>query len=530
MKEQDRALAEKVLDYWFTMEFLAQDPFPDHPELINRVKKRKQNPPGGREKSTPIIEDFLLLRGSSCRETLYEVIAKEARACGMKKWGNLTIYIGKVRREKCIDRIAEVLPFTAEDGGRPEKNTDQIAWASLQLSPSGEYIRYSLSLSAILWALRQVKSAKGDLSASLDAALYAEAVEELETMFFGPEAAQSEGQEEEDDDTLQSFSAGAVTFDRLRGLYQEIEKRYLKGNIQNSETEKDAYEEVYAVQFQMFADGRIKSKKEEDQYLGLTHDYFSNDIRLVQEQIRSGALEDNCHMGKDLLAYVTVLKERETEGIDLVDPGKQGKAEYQKQIQEILSVENAPLGKWPSRFMPAFMQQTAINLAIGKGCSELYAENGNIFSVNGPPGTGKTTLLKEIVVSNIIERAILLSEYKNPEDAFEEHDFLRGEEPGNAYSKYTRHWYSLKNDEINRYSMLVTSCNNAAVENISKELPKKMTGDLSPLDGDPEELRGALAEVGRLFEPEESDVIETTCQGGKGSEKIQYRDIYSLRV
>lgn len=231
-------------------------------------------------------------------------------------------------------------------------------------------------------------------------------------------------------------------------------------------------------------------------------------------------------MGKDLLAYVTVLKERETEGIDLVDPGKQGKAEYQKQIQEILSVENAPLGKWPSRFMPAFMQQTAINLAIGKGCSELYAENGNIFSVNGPPGTGKTTLLKEIVVSNIIERAILLSEYKNPEDAFEEHDFLRGEEPGNAYSKYTRHWYSLKNDEINRYSMLVTSCNNAAVENISKELPKKMTGDLSPLDGDPEELRGALAEVGRLFEPEESDVIETTCQGGKGSEKIQYRDIY----
>ncbi len=121
MKEQDRALAEKVLDYWFTMEFLAQDPFPDHPELINRVKKRKQNPPGGREKSTPIIEDFLLLRGSSCRETLYEVIAKEARACGMKKWGNLTIYIGKVRREKCIDRIAEVLPFTAEDGAGRKK-------------------------------------------------------------------------------------------------------------------------------------------------------------------------------------------------------------------------------------------------------------------------------------------------------------------------------------------------------------------------------------------------------------------------
>lgn len=34
---------------------------------------------------------------------------------------------------------------------------------------------------------------------------------------------------------------------------------------------------------------------------------------------------------------------------------------------------------------------------------------------------GNTTLLKEIVVSNIIERAILLSEYENPEKAFEQH-------------------------------------------------------------------------------------------------------------
>lgn len=520
-------LAEKVLDYWFTLEFLAQDKFPDHPDLINKVRKWKRNPPKGREKSIP-IEDFILLRGGGCRETLYEVIAEEARACGMKKWGNLTIYIGKVKREKCIDCIAEVLPFAEEDGGRPEKSTDQIAWASLQLSPAGEYIKYSLSLSTIIWALNQVKSAKGDLSASLDEALYAEAVEELETMFLDPEAVPPEEKEEGDDHALQSFSAGAVSFERLRSLYREIEKRYLKGNIQNTAAKSDAYEEVYAIHFQMFADGKIKSKKEDDNYLGLAHDYFSNDIKLVQEQIRSGALADGCHIGKDLLDYVTVLRDpdQKKDRIDLVDPRRQGKAEYQKQIQEILSVENAPLGKWPSRFMPAFMQQTAINLAIRKGSSQLYAANGTIFSVNGPPGTGKTTLLKEIVVSNIIERAILLSEYENPEKAFEEHDFLHGEETGNAYSRFTRHWYSLKNDKINQYSMLVTSCNNAAVENISKELPRKMTGDLSPLDGDPEELRAALEEVGRLFEPEKSEIIETTYQGDKGKEKIQYRDIY----
>ena len=87
-------------------------------------------------------------------------------------------------------------------------------------------------------------------------------------------------------------------------------------------------------------------------------------------------------------------------------------------MSEILTIKNAPLGKWPSRFMPALMQQVAINFAINKGNSPLFNVNGKVFSVNGPPGTGKTTLLKEIVVNNVIERAILLAQYTNPNDAF----------------------------------------------------------------------------------------------------------------
>ncbi len=226
---------------------------------------------------------------------------------------------------------------------------------------------------------------------------------------------------------------------------------------------------------------------------------------------------------KELLSYITVLQETEHEKdrIDLVAPKKQGSKEYKRQISEILSVENAPLGKWPSRFMPAFMQQIAINLSIGKGTSALYGENGRVFSVNGPPGTGKTTLLKEIVVSNIVERAILLSAYDEPDKAFRKHDFLHGGEAENAYSKYTRHWYSLENDAVNDYSMLVTSCNNAAVENISKELPKGMLGDLTPLAEDTEELKALLTEVGDLFDPEKSETVETTDR-----DKVHYHDIY----
>ncbi|MEI3168489.1 MAG: hypothetical protein V8S58_11505 [Lachnospiraceae bacterium] len=50
----------------------------------------------------------------------------------------------------------------------------------------------------------------------------------------------------------------------------------------------------------------------------------------------------------------------------------------------------------------------------------------SVFSVNGPPGTGKTTLLKEIIVSNIIEKARLLAEYADPDEAFDDYSFQHG--------------------------------------------------------------------------------------------------------
>lgn len=231
-------------------------------------------------------------------------------------------------------------------------------------------------------------------------------------------------------------------------------------------------------------------------------------------------------MPEELLDYICSTWEAanpsgEKHRIDLVHPSD--REAFGRQVHEILHVKNAPLGKWPSRFSPAFMQQTAINLAIKKGKTPLFQENGEVFSVNGPPGTGKTTLLKEIIVSNIVERSALLAQYEDPEDAFERHSFLHGPKAGHAYSQYTRHWYSLKNEKIHDYSVLVTSCNNAAVENISKELPlgSGILKDLKPLEGDSQETKAALAEVSGLFDFTRS--LETERYEKK---RVEYPDIY----
>lgn len=128
-------------------------------------------------------------------------------------------------------------------------------------------------------------------------------------------------------------------------------------------------------------------------------------------------------------------------------------------MQKVLRADAFPKGMWPSIYSPSLMQQIAINLG-----SE---ESRKAFSINGPPGTGKTTLLKEIVASNVVERAKILSQYEQPDDAFCKR---RLEDPPDIYNAT----YYIPDPKLTEYGILIASNNNAAVENISLELPKEI--------------------------------------------------------
>ena len=169
----------------------------------------------------------------------------------------------------------------------------------------------------------------------------------------------------------------------------------------------------------------------------LKSSFFLDDLQLVLQNI------DTLQNNDKVLSYINSLNQ-DIEHYDLLKDTDQMQKWYNPKV--------LPYGRWPSKFNLSFMQQIAVNIA---------KENPkDIFSVNGPPGTGKTTLLKDIIASNIVERAAKFCESNHVNDIFKK---VVGRDGISFY-------YDIPSD-IALYGMLVLSSNNKAVENITLELP-----------------------------------------------------------
>lgn len=169
------------------------------------------------------------------------------------------------------------------------------------------------------------------------------------------------------------------------------------------------------------------------------HSFFIEDLQKAKK------------MKTENLSYY--FKELSEKKINL-DSNKESNNFNPADFEQILQPKNYPLGRFPSNLDHAlsFMQQTAVNLAL--------KDDNKIASVNGPPGTGKTTLLKDIFSELIVRQAKEISDLKGKQ--------IKGSIP---YWKQAK--LGILPESISDKNIVVASTNNGALQNIVEELPKQ---------------------------------------------------------
>lgn len=176
----------------------------------------------------------------------------------------------------------------------------------------------------------------------------------------------------------------------------------------------------------------------------MLHSFFIDDLQTAKH------VTDSKNLDKYLFGSTTDVRQN-------LDSNNRVESFSKYRLEDILQPKNYPLGRYPSNtdYPLYLMQQVAVNLSTG------YDRN-QLRSVNGPPGTGKTTLLKDIIAELIVEQAYDICRLSQKR--------IDGRSSG---VKYDDKWYIGRlPEQIAEKNILIASSNNSAVKNIVNELPK----------------------------------------------------------
>ncbi len=168
-------------------------------------------------------------------------------------------------------------------------------------------------------------------------------------------------------------------------------------------------------------------------------------------------------------------------------------------LEAAVSPKFIPPARWPGmgRHPLVLLQQAAVNLALNK------LKNGGILAINGPPGTGKTTLLRDVIAGLLTQRAEAMCTFDKPSSAFTS---------TNKKLKAGQGWFDLfsLDEKLKGFEMFVASSNNKAVENISMEFPK-----LKVIADDADALRYFKILSDKLYACESWGLISAVLGNGK---------------
>ncbi|RKT54437.1 DEAD/DEAH box helicase [Saccharothrix australiensis] len=128
-------------------------------------------------------------------------------------------------------------------------------------------------------------------------------------------------------------------------------------------------------------------------------------------------------------------------------------------VLEATAPDRVPSGRWPSdpEHPLALNQQLAVNTALSMS-------DAGVVGVNGPPGTGKTTMLRDLIAALVVERARRLSVLSDPRKAFTSRK-MRWK--SGQRTRVVSEW----RPDLVGFEVVVASSNNGAVQNVTDEIP-----------------------------------------------------------
>lgn len=330
-----------------------------------------------------------------------------------------TFYFGVFPLNEVTEFVQEYFHSQEETPNLP---TAKVCYASLKVDEQGLYIQDTFGLSTMPWALSQLKKHKLNMELPLDEFRKRERrIADHLVDGFLKEPLTREGVKQ-----IQAYLLDELPWRELpsAAIYLRTEERERK---------------------------QSKSDEEEEVTCDLLNSFYLEDLERIAKSLQTEKLP------KAFQDYLTGCLGR-------ADIGKRiNLSDHPAVLQSCLTPEYYPDGCWPSPYCASLMQQFAINRVMDDLSGK---KQEGLFSVNGPPGTGKTTLLRDIIAAILVQRAHHMIQFDEPAKAFTKLEETKKSE-GYVPFIYEPH------ASICDGGIVVASSNNGAVENISKELPLK---------------------------------------------------------
>ncbi|NRN28166.1 DEAD/DEAH box helicase [Photorhabdus heterorhabditis] len=440
--------ALRVLDYWHKIEFFES----------TDIKELEEEAEGVIKLTPEELQDPTCLPWINPQQ-----IRRAGKNFSPAKKYNYTLYFGIFDRSEIFERAKCAFPDIIDD--KEEQNQDEGRTCSITLyvDQDGYADKDSFAFSTVTWAIGQLE--KNGLD-NITLSEYEKDTEKLRQRFLDVTAVADNLKQQyglppklttyEIIEFLKSMAEWTDFSPEIStpALYIKLTQAKRKNRTKHIELDINSLPHLSTLLKKIAKADIDKLKTEsstpsikETKEITILNSFYIRDIERIMECIKRDGFTFNAPLER----YLSDTGKRKP---DLLKP------DGKPLLLEMLRLNKLPLGRWPTEtaHSMSLMQQFAINTI-----EEELAQSG-LYSVNGPPGTGKTTMLRDLIASNLVKRAEVLAALNSAADAFS-HEIT-------VTSGDKQRTVKCLSPSLTGFEMIVVSSNNAAVENISQELPQ----------------------------------------------------------